>query len=595
MELLHPWMLLGLLLVPAVVLLHVFRVPGRRHEVSYLGLWRRVLAGVRPESAERTRRFNWLLLVEILIIVLLVVALAGPIVRHRRPRRHVAFIIDTSASMNTAEPDGRSRWQLAVSRVGDVLDRLDADDRVSAYLAPAPERTLVDTSAGELADLLAGLGPGEVAIAPDVLLERGLAAVGEGPQVLYVVSDGPPPAGGEFGGRLRIVRVGGVSRNVGIVGFSVSQRGDGQHEVFARMRNCAAGAVTRSLLTEVGTGWRKAAEVTIAAGGVAERVIVLDDLPPHGVLRVKLDGEADGLAADDEVAAVRGVLPVVGVGTSRRAVYAGLFGGKVFENTVYLEADDVRPGVLPAGALLIVLGRIPQALGAMTVLIDPPAGEIAGVTVGDAKRLDAPGTPVADASPLLRNCDVSTLRIREYHRLTLGEGARRLLTLNGDVVAASGGAPEGPVIVLGFDPEGAGWPLEQSFVVFWTNVYDAAGGGTTAPGCVRTGETVRLPAGKTGGELTGPGGTRRVTAGPDGWANVQPASAGVYTWNAPAGRRTFAANLLSETESDNRVDASSPADLSVPVPALEGRITPIGPWLGVLGAMLAVAWWHLRQ
>ena len=80
MQLLHPWMLFGLLLVPAAVLLHVFRTPGRKQEVSFIGLWERVMERVRTDAAETRRRFDWILLLEILVVILLVLAATQPVV-----------------------------------------------------------------------------------------------------------------------------------------------------------------------------------------------------------------------------------------------------------------------------------------------------------------------------------------------------------------------------------------------------------------------------------------------------------------------------------------------------------------------------------
>ena len=80
MQFLHPWMLLALALVPVAVLLHVFRAPGRRHAVSSLGLWQGVLDQARPESTERAKRLDLLLLLEILVVALLVLGLAWPVI-----------------------------------------------------------------------------------------------------------------------------------------------------------------------------------------------------------------------------------------------------------------------------------------------------------------------------------------------------------------------------------------------------------------------------------------------------------------------------------------------------------------------------------
>ncbi|HUW57454.1 MAG TPA: BatA domain-containing protein [Planctomycetota bacterium] len=622
MELLHPWLLLGLLVVPAAVLLHVFRVPGRRHEVSYLGLWRSVLTRVHPEATERLKRFDWLLLLELLVLFLLVLGLSGPVVWTERPRRHVGFILDTSASMKTVETDGRSRFGHAVAAVAALLDDLSDDDVVSTFAGPSPQVTGQGDTVETFRAVLAGLKPDDVAVEPEKLLEQGLVALGDAPGAVFLVTDkAPTEVLASLEGRVRPVIVGGPSRNVGIVGFSVTPDGNGAREVFVRVRNSGDTPVERLLLIGpdeivpilLGERGEPAGdlgrELSVPPGKavdlVARVLLKPNAVRVHAKLGSEVDGSPvdDGFAADDAVGAVLRPLTVVAVGREVNPAYRRLFGGAVFEDTVYAEVEEAAAGVIPPDALLIAEGVIPQAFGRVTVLVNPPAGEAAGVTIGEAKRRDASSAiPVQGTDALMRKVDLTKVAFKQYRPLTLPTTARPLLTMGeGDVVAATVDRPEGKLIILSFDATASGWHLREStavsFVVFWANVIAEARTGAGAGGMVwyRPGEIVRLPVGERGTVET-PGGGRVTVAGDaGGWTAYRPVEVGDYRWSAGAAGGDFRVNLMSGTESDNRPQSAGVHPVELPIPVRAGRSVPLGPWLCLAAGVLTVVWWYFRR
>jgi len=608
MQLLHPWLLLGLVLVPAAVLLHVFRAPGRRHEVSYLRLWRDVLARVTPEASERLKRFDWLLLLEILILVLLVVGLAQPVIWRERPRRRVGFIIDLSASMNTVEADGRSRYEHARAAIDAVLEKLSDDDLISYVAGPPFEHTGVALTRADFRKKLAEAEPGgtrvispcDLPIEPVRLLETGLAALGKRPSVVYLVSDNPPvDALKNFGERVRTLLLGGPSRNVGIVAFAATAADGGACELFIRTRNYGDQAAARELVLN-GLSGAKAQRIgmDLAPGATFDRVITVHPTLAEPVVTAELEGEEDGFAADDAVAAVLRPLIVVALAEKPNAAYSRLFGGPVFENTFYLETPPGESAVVPHEALLIAEDVIPRTLGGTTVVLHPPEGELAGIRIGETKLLDKTSSAVvALDDPLMQSVNLAELKLDRCRPLTLAPTARPLARLGTDVVAASVEHVGGRVIVLGFDGTRAGWPLKPSFVVFWANVLELAKKQSHAGGLVqyRTGDVVRLPLGKGTAELQGPDGKTVVSGGRDGWGDFRALRVGIYEWSVQGRPQTFAVNLLNETESDNRPRAVPQSNLNLPIPSSAGSMIPIGPWLCLLGGGLVVVWWHFRR
>jgi hypothetical protein len=607
MQLLHPWLLLGLVLVPAGVLLHVFRAPGRRHEVSYLGLWQNVLRRVTPEASERLKRFDWLLILEILILVLLVVGLSQPVIWRERPRRHVGFVIDLSASMKTIEADGRSRYEHACAAMDGVLEHLTDDDLVSCVAGPPFEHTAFRLTRADFRRKLAETAPGgtrvvsprDVPVEPVRLLETGLAALGKEPSVVYLVSDkAPVEAAKDSGGRVRPLALGGPSRNVGIVAFAATPADAGTYELFVRVRNFADRSVARTLVLNKFNAKPQRIGINLEPRATFDKVMIVHPTPAEPVVTVELEGEKDGFAPDDAVGAVLRPLRVVALVHEPSAAYHRLFGGPVFENTFYLETSPDESGVVPREALIIAEGVLPKSLAGTTVIVNPPKGELAGIGIGDVKLLDEASSPVvALDDPLMKSVNLAELKLDRCRPLTLPPTARPLARLGGGVVAASVEHVGGRVIVLSFDGVRAGWPLKPSFVVFWANVLELARKQSGAGGLVhyRTGDVVRLPLGKETAELQTPDGKTTVSPGRDGWGDFRALKVGLHEWTVQGRRQNFAVNLLSEIESDNRPRAAPQSNLNLPIPSSAGSMIPIGPWLCLLGGGLVVAWWHFRR
>ena len=107
MGLLYPGALIFFAIVPALVLAYLARERPARVIVSSV-LAFRALRGFRNERYGGKPRFDWMFIVELLLLCLAVLAMAGPfIVRKSNP---IAVMIDNSAAMQAlthATPDHR--------------------------------------------------------------------------------------------------------------------------------------------------------------------------------------------------------------------------------------------------------------------------------------------------------------------------------------------------------------------------------------------------------------------------------------------------------------------------------------------------------
>ncbi|MEI9954581.1 MAG: VWA domain-containing protein, partial [Pseudomonadota bacterium] len=125
--------LLGMLL--PLVLLYVLKIRRQRVTVSSTWLWAAAARDLAAKSPFKRLVAQVPLLLELLALCLLALALARPASRGGHiAGDHVAIVLDTSASMATVEPDGRSR----------LAHAKDAASSVIAALAPGAQAVLVE-------------------------------------------------------------------------------------------------------------------------------------------------------------------------------------------------------------------------------------------------------------------------------------------------------------------------------------------------------------------------------------------------------------------------------------------------------------------
>src|ERR1700737_1423236 len=137
MGLLYPGALVFFALVPALVLAYLARERPSRVTVSSV-LAFRALRGFRLERFGGWPRFDWMFFAELLILILAVLAMAGPFIWKKS--NPLAVVIDNSAAMQALTPAGKSRFDIAREKIDAALSNEDAGE-VSIYVtAPQPRR-----------------------------------------------------------------------------------------------------------------------------------------------------------------------------------------------------------------------------------------------------------------------------------------------------------------------------------------------------------------------------------------------------------------------------------------------------------------------
>ena len=120
-----------LALVPLVVLLYFLKLKREERIFPSTLLWQRAIEDLRVNSPFQRLRNNLLLILQILLLLLAIFALARPFLASRSATgSHVVVLIDNSASMQAIDEQGRSRLAKAKELAGRIIDDLAEADRL---------------------------------------------------------------------------------------------------------------------------------------------------------------------------------------------------------------------------------------------------------------------------------------------------------------------------------------------------------------------------------------------------------------------------------------------------------------------------------
>jgi hypothetical protein len=294
----NPWGLLGLLAIPAILAIHLFR--RRFHPRPVTGLF---LYGpaVRTVSAGRTRqRLLWRasLLAELAAALAFTWYLCDPHWDGRQDSRHLVVVLDSRWRVAAETPAGSTDAALR-GALGQRLAALDSGDRVTLVASGVFPKVLCGPAARppEALGVLEAWVPDQPWHQLDSALTLGRSLADAGATVL-VASDHPPaglpPAVG-------VLALGQARPTSGVVDARWYEDADGRR-VVARVLAQGA-AITRRLELRHGDGLIAAADLRLA-DGVAESVSFPVPMEAGDRLHLVLAG-ADPLPADDLVTLIR--------------------------------------------------------------------------------------------------------------------------------------------------------------------------------------------------------------------------------------------------------------------------------------------------
>ena len=299
--------LLGLLCLPVILALHLFRQRTRKRSISSLSLWSFLEPEVRGNLLSRIP-WSWLLLIDLLIGTLLSLALAQPSIKIQQPTRQarqVVELIDTSTSMLAKDtlPD---RLHAAELEAADLLNGLNPND-VAVVATFGQHTTLIgDTRQEKLVDLLsqvANLKAGGLGHSLDTALALAQGLLNPKlPTEIHLFTDGDftPPMMSTLPYPVTWHLVGQKSANQAVLAINASHVSD-TLLVFDRLANFSTADARRMASLIVDGNVTDSIEMTIPAESTVPQAWSLPwpkGKPNPTEITVRLIGN-DALAEDD--------------------------------------------------------------------------------------------------------------------------------------------------------------------------------------------------------------------------------------------------------------------------------------------------------
>jgi hypothetical protein len=608
--------------IPVVVVFYLLK---RRRTVKVVPstlLWQRFLAESQANAPFQRLRHNWLLLLQILLLLLAIFALSRPFFagESKTGLLHIV-ILDASASMQSKD-EAPTRFEKARKEALQLVDTL-RDTESMVVLVSGAATDVRQSATGNKAALRRALEAAAPTDSPTRLrdalkLAQTLTLAGvqqlEGDAttnapsanaVIHLFTDGAVGDLGEFANKgLNLVyhRVGQRGNNAGIVALDLRENPENrrQRALYTGVANYASNAVDLALDLRFEDRSIEARPLHLEAGETVPLVFLADQVR-DGTFELRLTSD-DDLAADNS-AFIPSLLPhpirVLLVTAGNRflekalraaprvelTTAASLGGNAVGFDLVVL--DDVMPTIWPKVPTLAI-----RAMG-------PGWFDTSGAVPGPA-IVDWKGT-----HPLLRYVNFDAVQVAEAvgvktpsWGITILESTRTPLIVAGEI--------EGHRVVwIGFDTLNSTWPLRISFPIFIANAVEWLDPQSAQSGLlvVRPGDPFRLPLseGVTRVELTKPDGAKEsieVTPGQRELVIGDTAKSGVYRATAGTNTVTFTASLLDSAESNTKpreqLDLGRMGELAADTQRRSSK--ELWRWIaaGAL-AMLMFEWWFYHK
>jgi hypothetical protein len=610
-------LILGLVLVPALILLYLLKVRRRDFEVGSTYLWTHLLRDLAAHEPWQRLHWSVLLVAQLLLVLLLVLAFARPFYSAQAAESiHAIILIDGSASMQMTDLSP-NRFEAARQEARKVLNDLP-DDSIATIMVVKTKPEVLAAGAADRQQLnqavdRATVSGGSADLQQAMLLAAALNNDRKRARV-YLISDGAfiDAEQLEHGGLdVSLIQVGSSADNRAI--STLSARPDPQnahrYQVFARVRNYSDSPF-RDILTVTADG-NPVESREIQLDPAASREFVFDDLPVGTKTVSARLTTADALPLDDQAYAVldvrrpaqvllvtagnlylekvMGLVPNVELFRSQPRRYFTLDADR-YDLVVF---DTFVPDVIPRGNLLFVNPPESTLLGL--------EGEVRRPRVRDWERDD----------PLLRFVDFRDVAIARATRIAVPSWAR-VLVQSDDAPLMLAGEREGRqrIVVLPFDLRQTNLPLTPAFPILMLNIM----GYLEPPGQVdtrdlRPGDLVTISALPQTEDITvrKPDGTTanfKVAGVPLRYD--QTALPGIYTAtqkasNTAIGQEIFAVNPSNERESDVRPRPLSLAGGQVIGAPLAGALVWVQRefWQFLVPPALALLlfewWWFHRR
>ena len=594
--------------IPVVILFYLLKRKRVVKLISSTILWQRFLSETQASAPFQKLRKNWLLILQIILLVLAVAALSRPYFAAKaKPAELRVLILDASASMEATD-ETPNRFEKARAEALKWVDSLAGSDQMVVLLAGA--NTEVKQSAtSEKVDLRRALqscvcSDSPTRLVPALRMAESLVRDQHNAEI-HLFSDGAVAELSEFENKalpLIFHRVGKDSNNLGITGLDVRANPENPKEraVYVNVGNFSTNAQDTELELLFEDRLLETRPLHVPASDTSPQIFLASQAH-DGLFTVRLTIK-DQLAADNQ-ASIVSLLPkpvkVLLVSNGNRFLEKALraapgvelaTAGMLTDNAAgfdFVVLDDITPAVWPQGNVLAIHVLNTNWVESVTRVEGPP--------IVDWKS----------SHPLLRYAGFDNVQIKESYTAKVPSWAVSLADAPQASLMLAGEMGRQRIVWLGFNTLESNWPLRVTFPIFIANAVDwlNPANATGAQLLVKAGDAFRLA-------LTHPEKSAQMTL-PNGQTRTLPIDAaasefvfgetyreGVYHLSIGTNKVTFCVNLLDAAESNIKPRDELQLGKYTKVHATSMQRTNMELWRTIAGLallMLMVEWWYYHR
>ena len=595
--------------IPVVVLFYLLKRKRVVKLVPSTLLWQKFLAETQASAPFQKLRRNWLLALQILLLLLAVLALARPYLSGKVAGGQVLVVIlDASASMQSTD-ENPSRFERARAEALRLVDSMHDNDQMVVLQAGASTE-VKQSPTSEKSALRRALQACRANDTPTRLQEALKLAetlVQNQPRAeVHLFSDGAVGNLDMFENSalpLSYHRIGKRGANLGLTTLDVrpNPENPAQRAIFTTVVNYSTNTVQTDLELRLDDRLLETKPLTVLPKQSAPQVFIASQERDVGIFTVQITA-ADDLAVDNRASAVS-ILPqpvnvllvtagdrflekALRAAANVRLTVAGTLTDKAASFDLVV-LDNVVPVVWPTGNVLAFHTANTNWFSSWSTLEAPP---IVGLRSNH---------------PLLRFVSLDNVQVSESLGIRNPGWATALVEAPQNPLIVAGELGRQRIVWVGFDVLQSTWPLRISFPIFIANAVEWLN-----PASINASQ-LTLQAGKPLHLALAQSVTNVVIRGPDGVArpwNVNPTTGeliygdtskqGVYHVQAGTNETLFCANLLDAVESDTtprdeiRLGKYARAGASV----LRRANVEVWRWIALAGlAVLMLEWWYYHR
>jgi hypothetical protein len=599
--------------IPVVIVFYLLKRKRVVKLISSTLLWQRFLAETQANAPFQRLRHNWLLLLQILLLLLAVLALARPyFTGTAKSSRLRVLILDASASMQATD-EKPSRFEKARAEALKWVDSLKDEDQMVILVASA--NTEVKQSAtsdkGSLRRALETCRPTDSPTRLREAFQLAETLVKNQPDQanpeIHLFSDGAIPNLAEFENKnLPLVyhRIGERANNLGIASLDVRANPDNQAQraIFTSIVNPSSNAQTAEIELRFGNDLVETKLIPIPGTNTFPLVFIANQTR-DGIFTVKLTA-MDDLAADNQ-ASVVSVLPrpvkVLLVTRGNRILEKVIRAVPNVELTVESVLADDAPGFE-----IVVLDDVTP--------IGWPKGNVLAIHVihtnlfTDVSTVDMP--PIVDwksTHPLLRSVgSLNTVPVYESLAVKPPSWGFSLIDSPATPLLIAGEVNRKRVIWLAFDTLQSRWPYFISFPIFFQNAMEwlNPASGYASQLNVKSGEPLRLSLANPveSAQITAPDGTVTDLALEKNTRELifgDTTKQGIHRLRAGTNDLSFCVNLMDAAESDIRPRDELPIGkfgAGIAATKVQRANMELWRWIALAGlCVLLFEWWWYHK